>query len=332
VLIVGMVAVALAGVFLGGEQLGGDQLVGLSRSTFGVLPKVAWRKDRVRPSAAQISLGRMLYYERRLSADGEISCNTCHPLDRHGADAQARSPAVGGRRTKRNTPTLYNVAFHKIMTWDGVDLSVEEMSTVPLLGAAHGMKTEDRVEEVLRGIPGYERPFEAGFPGEEEPITFDNVGSALGAFVRTLITRSRFDDFMEGDSAALSPREREGLQTFILAGCATCHTGATIGGNSAQKLGAKRPYPCHDTGKYQRTGETQHLCVFKVPSLRHVANTGPYLHDGSVADLSQVVRLMGHYQLGKELRDDEVGSIVAFLGALTGRIEPGHLARPVLPE
>mgnify|MGYP003953423267 CR=1 FL=1 len=148
-----------------------------------------------------------------------------------------------------------------------------------------------------------------------------NVGIALGAFVRTLVTRSRFDDYLDGNTFALTPIEIEGLENFMVLGCSGCHKSPSIGGTVKRSLGVKFPYEANLRGRQ-----------FKVPGLRNVAKTGPYLHDGSISDLRQVIEIMAYHQLGKKLETEQVDSIEAFLGTLTGRIEPRHIARPLLPQ
>jgi cytochrome c peroxidase len=187
------------------------------------------------------------------------------------------------------------------------------------------------VERVLRSIPGYRPLFEEAFPGEKEPITYVNMGKAIGAFERRLLTPGRFDAFMAGDREALTQAEQEGLQTFISTGCITCHVGPVVGGSLYQKLGVVRPYPTKDLGRFNVTMQESDRYVFKVPSLRNVVETGPYFHDGSIPTVEEAVRLMALHQLGKELDGATIDSIVAFLRALTAEPDPGLVAQPMLP-
>jgi cytochrome c peroxidase len=195
-----------------------------------------------------------------------------------------------------------------------------------------GMPDATYVEDVVRSIPGYREYFVAAFGNSEQPVTFDNVTTAIGAFERRLITPSRFDRYMEGDTSQLTDEELLGAQTFINVGCVGCHNGMGLGGLMYGKLGQAVPYEIEDEGRFAVTGTDADKNVFKVPSLRNVTETGPYLHDGSIATLEEMVALMGKYQLARDLTEEEIGSIVTFLGALTGDIPEQYIAVPVLPE
>jgi len=185
--------------------------------------------------------------------------------------------------------------------------------------------------KVLRGIPGYHPLFAAAFPGEQEPIHYDNVARAIGAFERKLMTPSRFDDFLNGRDDALSDAEAAGLQTFLDTGCNACHMGPALGGGLYQKIGLIHPYATQDVGRFEVTQSEADRYFFKVPSLRNIEKTGPYFHDGAVATLPEAVRLMGWHQLGKQLSDEDVASITIFLGTLTGRVDEAFVAKPELP-
>ena len=303
-----------------------------AQALFDPLPEVA--ASQANPvTDEKVELGRTLYYEPRLSKNQDVSCNTCHPLDRFGADAKKTSSGHREQVGARNSPTVYNAALHLSQFWDGRAADVEEQAKGPVMNPVEmAMPSEDYVLEVLRSIPGYEPMFAAAFPGEEPVITFDNMARAIGAFERLLLTPSPFDAFLEGDLAALSEEQLEGLQVFLDTGCSVCHQGVGIGGGMYQKLGLVRPYPTEDPGRAEVTGNDAERGFFKVPSLRNVAETGPYLHDGSVASLDQMIRIMASVQLGKDLDDDQVAAIRAFLESLTGRVEPTLIAKPELPE
>ena len=184
---------------------------------------------------------------------------------------------------------------------------------------------------VLRSIPGYAKAFAQAFPEQSDPITYDNLARAIGAFERRLMTPSRFDDLLAGKSAALDAEELRGLQAFLTVGCVTCHMGPAFGGASYQKLGLILPYVTDDVGRFEVTGLEADRHVFKVPSLRNVTRTAPYLHDGSIETLPEVIRIMVRHQLGRELDDEQVRFIEAFLGSLTGRIDAAYTAPPALP-
>jgi cytochrome c peroxidase len=296
------------------------------------------RPDVVLPTAYEVNddlvdLGRMLYYEDRISINQEISCNSCHLLDNFGVDGVQFSLGHEGIPVGRNSPTVYNAALHIAQFWDGRSPDVEDQAKGPILAAGEmGMPDPDYVVFVLNSIPGYVELFSSTFPGDAEPINYDNVAQAIGAFERGLTTPDRFDDFLNGDDDALTNQEKAGLNLFLDVGCATCHYGPAIGGEMYARLGTVKEYPgLTDVGRFEVTGRETDRYSFKVPSLRNIAKTGPYLHDGSVASLSEMVRIMAEYQLGKDLTAAEVADIVAFLEALTGRIPTEYIAVPTFP-
>lgn len=284
-------------------------------------------------SAELIDLGRLLFFETRLSHNSVQSCNSCHSLEHYGVDHEPTSRGARGARGTRNSPSVFHAAGHLAAFWDGHAANVEEQFAYPLLGAREmGMRDRSSVVAALAAIPGYVTAFAAAFPGEVQPITFDNVGRALGAFERGLVTPSRWDQYLMGDSTALTPNEIKGLRLFTSLGCMTCHTGELLGGSSFQKVGLAEPWPNQaDQGRYQVTRLETDRMAFKVPSLRNVAMTGPYFHDGSVPDLSTAVRMMARYQLGEELTPTSVAELVAWLQALTGKLPAAYIAPPLLP-
>jgi cytochrome c peroxidase len=305
-------------------------LVELAQAVFDVLPGEA--ASDVNPvTDAKVELGRMLYYDPRLSKNHDVACNSCHQLDQFGVDGEPTSAGHRDQRGGRNSPTVYNAALHTAQFWDGRAADVEEQAKGPVLNPIEmAMPSEERVVEVLVSIPGYAPLFAAAFPDDAEPISYDNMARAIGAFERRLLTPGRFDAFLAGDASALDADEQAGLETFMNAGCITCHNGAAVGGNSFQKLGAVKPFPTEDSGRFQVTQRESDRGVFKVPSLRNAAETAPYFHDGNVENLEAAVRLMGEHQLGR--RGDEVDRIVAFLESLTGEVDAVYIARPELPE
>lgn len=279
-----------------------------------------------------VELGRMLYYENRLSVMQNQSCNTCHQLENWGVDNQAVSLGSKGQRGGRNSQTVYGAYTHFAQFWDGRAPTVEEQAKGPILNPIEmGMKDEKSVLAVLESIPGYQEAFSRTFPADTPSITYDNLAKAIGAFERHLVTPSRFDTYLNGDVGALSDDEKKGLDTFIAAGCTACHMGDQLGGQMFQKLGLVVPYPTKDLGRYDVTKNEADKYFFKVPSLRNVAKTGPWFHDGGVATLEEAVSLMGKHQLGKELTPEETASIVTFLQVLTGEIDKAYIAQPQLP-
>ncbi len=302
-----------------------------AKSIFGPLP--AHVGNPANPfTPAKIDLGRMLYYETRLSKNHDIACNSCHQLDRFGVDNEPTSPGHRGQRGERNSPTVYNAALHATQFWDGREPDVEAQAKGPILNPVEmASASEAEVIALLKSIPGYVEAFAAAFPGEADPVTYDNLARAIGAFERKLMTPGRFDAFMEGDHAALEAQELRGLETFLAVGCATCHMGPAVGGTLFRKLGFIYPFATNDKGRENLTDNRADRHVFKVPGLRNVVETGPWFHDGSQTELAEVVRIMGYHQLGQSLDDQQIEDIVAFLGSLTGRIDAEYVAKPTLP-
>jgi cytochrome c peroxidase len=284
-------------------------------------------------SEAMVVLGRMLFFDTRLSKTHDLSCNSCHDLERYGVDGQPTSIGAAGKRGRRNSPTVYQAAGHIRAFWDGRAATVEDQAKMPITNPDEmAMPDGDAVVVVLQGIPGYLPAFEAAFPGAANPITYDNVGAAIGAFERRLVTPSRWDRFLAGDRAALTPHEIGGLQLFTDLGCITCHTGEFVGGSTFQKAGVVEDWPNQaDQGRFEVTHEPTDKMIFKVPSLRNVVKTGPYFHDGSVNTLAEAVTMMGRYQLGETLSTVDVDAIVAWLGTLTGDLPEAYIKPPVLP-
>jgi cytochrome c peroxidase len=304
------------------------------QALFRALPDAPQVKDPSVPAeveAARVALGRVLYFDPRLSVNDTISCNSCHQLDKFGQDGEPTSPGHDGTRGGRNSPTTLNASLHFVQFWDGREPDVEAQALGPILNPVEmGMASAETVVAKLSAIPGYAPLFAAAFPGEEPALTYPNIGLAIGAFERTLLTPSPMDAYLAGDATALSPEQRAGLDLYVATGCQTCHMGVAFGGNMYQKLGLVQPYETADEGRKAITGVESDLHVFKVPSLRNVTETGPYLHDGSIASLPEMVSIMARHQLGKELSPAEVDSIVAFLGALRG--EPVQIPAPEMPS
>jgi cytochrome c peroxidase len=317
----------------GGAQAEGNaDLQARAQALFGTPPAVA--ESPSNPiTDAKVRLGRTLYYDPRLSASNTISCNSCHQLDRYGVDNEATSPGHAGTRGERNSPTVYNAAFHFAQFWDGRAATVEEQAKGPILNPVEmGMAADTDVVAKLRAIPGYAPLFTAAFPGVAEPITYDNIALAIGAFERRLTTPAPFDRYLAGDTNALTAQQQQGLAKFIDTGCIICHTGPLLGGAMYQKLGLVKPYQTADIGRAKATGNPADTGLFKVPSLRNVEQTHPYFHDGGVTSLPQAVATMAEYQLGKTLSSEDVTLIVAFLQSLTGTVDVAYIAKPPLPQ
>jgi cytochrome c peroxidase len=302
-----------------------------------ISPRVLRRYAALEPPperpAALIDLGRMLYYETRISRTGDLACQSCHPLERYGATSAKFSTGVGGQTGSRNAPSTYHASGHFTQFWDGRAPTIEEQAKGPIENPVEmGMKAS-LVVSTLQGIPGYQTAFARAFPGEGKPVTFDNVGVAIGAFEKGLVTPARWDRYLQGDSSALTPAEKEGAKLFANLGCIVCHTGPYLGGSMFEKVGARKPWPTQgDRGRRQVTGDKADDMMFKVPSLRNVAETGPYFHDGSAATLEQAIRMMAVHQLEVELEDEEVRDMAAWMRSLTGALPHDYIARPELPR
>ncbi len=281
----------------------------------------------------KVALGRVLFFETRLSKNHDVSCNTCHDLSKYGVDGTPTSTGHKKQVGGRNAPTVYNAGFHVAQFWDGRAADLEAQAKGPILNPIEmAMPDEAQVLAVLKSIPGYEPLFTSAFPGEADPITYDNMAKAIGAFERTLVTPSPFDAFIAGDTTALTAEQLAGFQTFMDVGCTTCHLGQGVGGGMFQKLGLVKPYETTDLGRFDLTKNEGDKFFFKVPSLRNVEHTGPYLHDGSVATLDEAIRIMGEHQLGKTLTPEQIAQIKTFLGSLTGPLPTEGIAPPALPE
>jgi cytochrome c peroxidase len=284
-------------------------------------------------TAAKIELGRMLYYETRLSRSHNISCNSCHPLANFGVDNQPTSSGHKSQKGDRNSPTVYNAAGHIAQFWDGRAATIEEQAKGPVMNPVEmAMPSEEYVVSVLKSIPGYVDAFQRAFPGEPDPVTYDNMAKAIGAFERKLTTPSRWDKFLKGDRSALTSAEQAGFNQFVAAGCGGCHSGAFVGGAGYYKLGLAKPWPnAADPGRFKVTRKEADRMAFKAPSLRNIEKTAPYFHDGSVGSLEDAVKLMAVHEGGRQLDAAQVRSIVAWLKSLTGELPAGYIRQPVLP-
>jgi cytochrome c peroxidase len=315
----------------GGEVASGP-LTAAELARFAPLPP-AMVTPGVTRTSAQIALGRRLFHEPVLSNGHDVSCNSCHALNGYGADGRKVSFGDLGHAGDRNAPTVYNAAGHIAQFWDGRAPTVEAQAKGPILNPGEmAMPDSGAVLAHMRASPDYRAAFAAAFPGEKDPITYDNVGKAIGAFERGLVTPSRWDKYLAGDHAVLTGDEQRGLATFVRTGCANCHNGPYVGGQMFMKLGVVKPWPtANDSGRYTVTRKPEDLFVFKVPSLRNVEKTAPYFHDGSVASLDSAIRMMGRHQLGIELSDAQVRDIHTWLGSLTGELPAAYIAEPPKP-
>lgn len=319
-------------VFIAIAQLAVAQTPSLeerARQIFKPLPKqFDSAENPITP--AKVELGRQLFFETRMSKSQVISCNSCHDLAKYGVDNEPTSPGHKKQRGVRNSPTVYNAGNYIAQFWDGRAKTLEDQAKGPVLNAVEmAMPEAPFVIKTIKSIPAYGPMFAKAFPDEKDPINFDNIAKAIGAFERTLVTPSRFDTYLAGDAKALTEPEKKGLQTFMDLGCVSCHNGEGIGGGMYQRLGFAVPVEnMKDLGRYDATKNEADKYFFRVSSLRNIDKTGPYLHDGSIKTLDAMVRFMAKYQLNKELKTDEVTSVVTFLKSLTGELPKKGIAPP----
>lgn len=274
-------------------------------------------------SVDRIVLGKKLYFEKRLSINDTQSCASCHILENGsaGVDNLPTSPGARGEKGTRNSPTVLNAGWQDSQFWDGRAEDLVEQAKGPILNPIEmGMPDEKAVVEKISKIEGYQNAFAKAFPGEKPAITYQNIAEAIAAFERTLITPSRFDDFMKGDVTALSEAEQRGLKTFIKIDCKSCHDGKLLGGETYEPLGKEHAYENQiDQGMYTVTKDEDDRMFFKVAALRNVALTAPYFHDGKIKTLDDAVRKMAKLQLDENLTDQQVDEITGFLKALTDK-------------
>ena len=318
------------------QALANDDLLHRAQQIFAPLPRdMATKAYPLSPE--KIALGRMLFFDPRLSVDGTVSCSTCHLPQFYGTDALPKSIGVLQRSNHRNAPSVLNAALYPIAVhWIGDRESIEEQAQKSLTGKnSMGNPNPETVIQKLNQL-GYAAAFEKAFPQEEQPITPSNWGIAIGAFERTLTTPSSFDRYLAGDEAALDARAKAGLEAFMDTGCTACHNGVGIGGGSFQKFGVYGEYwqatksQEIDQGRFAVTKKENDRYVFKVPSLRNVVMTPPYFHDGSVEELDKAIGIMAKLQLNKELDQHTTANIMAFLNSLTGQMPASFQTPPVL--
>jgi len=345
------IVAALLPVFVLGPVLAADPLRDRAKTLFEAIPATPPALHGEKPTPERVSLGKMLYFDPRISENHDISCSTCHNIGMGGVDGRSSSVGHTGQLGGRKVLTVLNAVFNKTQFWDGRAGDLEEQVEAsvmafpgallksrggPIILAPELAKaTKQHAVEQLKGIPGYVDAFKKAFPGEADPIVYANIAKAIAAFESTLITPGApFDRWLEGDDAALSDTQKQGLTTFIERSCADCHNGINIGGGQFARFGAVQSpgpefLPHDDWGRFAVTHDVGDKYVFKVPSLRNVALTAPYFHNGYVWSLQQAVAVMGEAELGQKLPDAEIDKIVAFLESLTGR-QP-EVVLPILP-
>jgi cytochrome c peroxidase len=314
------------------EPIAGPSLEGplaILRSAVAPVPAA------VAASPAKVSLGRRLFHDPILSGDNTVSCASCHSLDHGGAESRVTSLGIHGQVGPINSPTVLNARFNFVQFWDGRAADLREQAAGPIGNPLEMGSSVEAAVTALNANPQYVDLFRAAYT---DGVTGPNLIDAIATYEETLVTPSRFDRWLKGDEHALRADERAGAELFVSTGCVTCHQGVNLGGTSYQRMGSVRNYFADratpltdaDNGRYNRTHNEADRHFFKVPTLRNVGLTGPYLHDGSRATLDETVRVMARYQLGRDLTAEQVTNLVAFLNALTGELPPN--ARPAPGE
>lgn len=279
---------------------------------------------------ALVNLGKMLFFDPRLSRSGFISCNSCHNLATGGVDNLKTSIGDRWAQGPINSPTVLNSFGQIAQFWDGRAKTLEEQAAGPIANPLEMASTHEMAVKVIASIPGYAKYFKAAFG--DAGVTIDRITEAMAAFEKTLVTpNSRFDKWLKGNKKALTKQELAGYQLFKSSGCTMCHNGEKVGGSSFQKMGLVRPYETTNTAEGVKavSGRDQDRMTFKVPILRNVELTYPYFHDGEAATLEKAVEVMGDVQLGRRYTEKETAQIVAFLKTLTG--DQPKITYPVLP-
>jgi cytochrome c peroxidase len=280
----------------------------------------------------QVALGKQLFHDPRLSHNNRISCASCHDLTKAGTDQLPRSIGILGKLNERNSPTVFNSAFNFRQGWDGQTLTLEDQMNGPITGMSEMGSSWDEIVPKLKRDPQYVRQFRQLY---KEGIQAQTIQQAIATYERSLTTpNSRFDQFLKGDQAALTQSEIKGYEQFKSYGCVACHQGTNVGGNMFQSLGVMADYfigegktaTKADLGRFNLTGELRDRYVFKVPSLRNVAQTAPYFHDGHVKTLPEAVQLMAKYQLGRSIDAEDIDLIVQFLQTLSAEVSSSKVS------
>jgi cytochrome c peroxidase len=302
------------------------------REVFGTIFGQIKPVERIAIDAPAAQLGRALFWDERLSVSGKVSCATCHMPEDGSSDRRKFSVDARGKNTSRQSQPIYNAMLQTGgLRWTGDRPSGAAQAEGSMTGS---MGFENRELALANLAKHYDKlSFTAAFPNEDAPVTLENMAKAIEVYEATLNTPAPFDRYLAGDNNALTAKQKEGMRNFVNVGCAGCHSGSLLGGAMSMKFGVTKDYWLEtkslkpDEGKFTNTKKDEDKFVFRVAMLRNVADTAPYFHDGSVANLDQAVRIMASVQLGRQLNTDETGSIVEFLKALTGS-RPQNYAPP----
>lgn len=323
------------GLLMSVPALAQDDLMAEAQDLFEPIPTAPPEIEGNPATPEKVELGRMLYFDPRLSESHTISCNSCHVVGLGGVDMLETSVGHRWQRGGRNAPTVLNSVFNTAQFWDGRAKDLADQAGGPMVNPVEMASSREHVVEQLNGIPGYVTEFKRAYPDLPDPVTLDNATRAIEVFEATLITPDApFDRFLNGDGDALTDQQKQGLRLFIDSGCASCHNGINVGGGMYAPFGVvEKPgadfLPPADKGRFEVTKSVDDEYVYKVPTLRNIALTPPYFHTGKSWDLRQAVAVMGTTQLGAQLTGDEVDLITAFLNTLTG--DQPKVEYPILP-
>jgi cytochrome c peroxidase len=332
-----VVTVVIAVIFLGvcaSFAAEPDPVMQQAQAVFKPIPAAPPELKSNPVTPEKIELGKMLFFDPRLSRSGLISCNTCHNLGLGGADFQETSIGHKWQKGGRNSPTVLNSVFNIAQFWDGRATDLAQQAKGPVQASVEMSNTPEQVVKTLESMPEYVAAFKKAFSAEKTPLTFDTMAKAIEAFEATLLTPdSPFDKFLKGDKKALTARDKEGLHLFMNKGCAACHGGVNMGGTGYFPFGVvEKPtaeITAGDTGRFTLTGSQSDQYVFKSPSLRNIELTTPYFHSGKVWCLKEATGIMGSAQLGIKLSKDDIEKIADFLKTTTG-VQP-KVEYPILP-
>ena len=312
-----------------------DDLMKKAQENFKPIPSMVPAVKDNPVTHEKVELGKLLFFDPRLSASEIISCNTCHNLGTGGVDAGPTSVGHGWQKGPRRAPTVYNAVFNVAQFWDGRAADLKAQAKGPVQASVEMNATPEHVVKTLSSMPTYVEIFQRAFPNEASPVTFDNFAKAVEAFEATLTTpAAKLDQYLEGNENALNEQEKSGLKTFMEKGCVACHNGINVGGQAYFPFGVvENPgaevLPAADKGRFNVSKTATDEYVFRAAPLRNVALRAPYFHSGQVWTLKQAVGVMGSSQLGAKLSDKEEDDIVAFLGSLTGELP--NIPYPTLP-
>ncbi len=332
------IAKLVSGIFvmfiLAGGAHASDELLKRAQQMFKPVPSNPPAIAGNPATPDKVLLGKALYFDPRLSASGLISCNTCHNVGMGGIDFQETSVGHKWQKGPRNAPTVLNSVFNMAQFWDGRAPDLEQQAKGPVQASVEMNNTPARAVETIRSMPEYVALFRKAFPGEKDPVSFDNMAKAIAVFEATLITpHSAFDRYLEGKEDALNAGEKAGLKLFMDKGCGACHGGVNMGGSGYFSFGVVSKPSADvmkgDAGRFKVTGVRSDEYMFKAPSLRNIVLTPPYFHSGAVWSLNEAVAIMGSAQLGIALNARDIDSIDAFLRSTTG-VQPSVMY-PILP-